>query len=257
HQGSTPLYWEDVVIGDQPAITMEGPVESNPAVAVPWGMGLGGNQTLKKYIMDPDVFKTLVRSGTDGIYRPANKEDYILSVPDEARTGFRFGEMGEMDAVLSGAPGASGDAPASGAPGGEGGGGGMGGGGMMNFSRRDYAIRHFIDWMGDSGWLYNIRWGGLYSRDMAARGGVVPAVNPEAHHWLEEAKVPEAVTAPLYPLGQGNGDSKFLIVRSYVYDKYVLNGEFFVELGWWIETMAGSNFGEGAATIRLPSKKAN
>jgi hypothetical protein len=28
---------------------------------MPWGMGLGGNRSLKKEIMDPETFKTLVR----------------------------------------------------------------------------------------------------------------------------------------------------------------------------------------------------
>jgi len=91
-----------------------------------------------------------------------------------------------------------------------------------------------------------------------ARGSVGPAANPDANHWLEDANVPSDIMTPLCPLCHGRGDSKFLLIRSYVYDdKYVEDGEFFVDLGWWIETIAGSNFGVGAATIRLPSKKAN
>jgi len=261
HQGATPLYWEDIKIGDQPTPTLEGPVDAAPAVAVPWGMGLGGNQTLKKYIMDPEIFKTLVRSKTDGIYRPAGKDDYILPVPAESQTGGKFGDMGAVDAVLSSAQqtegvvssGAEGDAAAYDASTA----GGGGGAGMMNFSQRDYAIRHLSDWMGDKGWLYNIRWGGLFSADMAARGNPHPAVNPRAMDFLQIDRVPKEVKdAKVYPaLG---GGSRFILIRSYVYDKYVKNGEFFVELVWWQERLggAGGSGMMGCATIKLPSKNA-
>ena len=44
------------------------------------------------------------------------------------------------------------------------------------------------------------------------------------------------------------------IVKSYVYDKYQENGNNFVELAWWIETIDGYIFEAGGATIKLPSK---
>jgi acyl dehydratase len=286
-RGAAPLYWEDVNIGDMPPMTLEGPAESAPAVAVPWGMGLGGNRSVKSFVLDPEKFKTMVRSEEDGIYRPADEDAYILPVPEEAQTGMAFGAMGEMDAVLSGVsedigPAARGGAPGGGMPeggaagrgmpeggmpegggrdggppGGEGGRGdgapgGGGGGGMMNFTRRDYAIRHIHDWIGDQGWLYNIRWGGLFSKDMYIPGEPSPAINPDAPSFLD--KVPENVLTRVNVLGDGRGDSKFMIVRSYVYDKYVKNGEGYVDIIWWIESIGGGNWGEGGATVKLPMK---
>jgi acyl dehydratase len=261
HQGATPLYWEDVKIGDQPAPTLEGPVDAAPTVAVPWGMGLGGNRTLKKDIMDPKIFKTLVRSKVDGIYRLANKDDYILPLPAESQTGGKFGDMGAVDAVLSSTQqtgqGASGNTAAKGAEAYDASTAGSGSaGGMMNFSQRDYAIRHLIDWMGDKGWLYNIRWGGLFSADMAARGNPHPAVNPRAMDFLQISKLPKKVKeAKVYPaLG---GGSRFILIRSYVYDKYVKDGEFFVDLIWWQERLGSGAAGMmGCATVKLPSKNA-
>jgi hypothetical protein len=265
HRGAEPLYWEDVKIGDQPTPTLEGPVDSAPTVAVPWGMGLGGNRTLKKDIMDPEIFKTLVRDETDGVYRPKNEDDYILPVPKEAQTGLKFGDMGAVDAQLGGsqqgAPGAAagGSAPAAatGQAGGTGSSRRTGGAGMMNFSQRDYAIRHLSDWMGDKGWLYNIRWGGLFSADMAKRGNPHPAVNPHAKDFLEFDRLPEEVkNAKVYP--SPGGGSKFILVRSYVFDKYVRDGEFFVDLIWWQERIGSAGTGMmGCATIKLPSKKAS
>lgn len=241
-QGATPLYWEDVNIGDQPAWTLEGPLDAGVSVAVPWGMGLGGNRSLKNEIMDPEIFKTLVRDEKDGIYRPADLSEYIPSVPAEARTGMAFGEMGEVDAQLGGSAGDTVEIA-------------YGGGGMMNFARRDMAVRHLNNWIGDHGWIYNIRWGGLYSRDMiaTAHGRPHPAPNPKAENFLEV--VPEEIldTSDESSIKA----SSFIIVKSYVYDKFVRDGEFFVDLAWWIESFPGGGlWGNGGATVKLPSKKA-
>jgi|GEM_PF-720091 len=242
-QGSTPLYWEDVKIGDQPTWTMEGPLDSGISVAVPWGMGLGGNRSLKKEIMDPETFKTLVRDEKDGIYRPADLTSYIPNVPDEARTGQAFGDMGAVDAQLGGDGTAEKKTTIA-----------YGGAGMMNFARRDLAIRHINDWIGDQGWLYNMRWGGLFSKNMIATayGKPHPAANPAAETFLD--KVPEGI---IKTSSSGVRAASFIIVKSYVYNKYVKNNEFYVDLIWWIEGFpSGSLWGNGGATVRLPSKQA-
>ncbi|MBN1626959.1 MAG: MaoC family dehydratase N-terminal domain-containing protein [Deltaproteobacteria bacterium] len=239
-QGVNPLYWEDVKIGDQPAWTLEGPLDSGITVAVPWGMGLGGNRSLKKEIMDTEIFKTLIRDEKDGIYRPADLREYIPAIPAEAGTGQAFGEMGAVDAQLGGS--ASDTVEIA-----------YGGGGMMNFARRDLAVRHLNNWIGYHGWIYNIRWGGLYSRDMiaTAHGRPHPASNPKAENFL--AKVPEDILNPSDTSSVKSGS--FIIVKSYVYDKFVLNGEFYVDLAWWIKTFPGGGlWGNGGATVRLPSK---
>lgn len=243
-QGETPLYWEDVNIGDQPAWSLEGPLDSGVSVAVPWGMGLGGNRSLKKEIMDPEIFKTLVRDENDGIYRPADLTSYIPTVPDEARTGQAFGDMGAVDAQLGGDGTAEKKTSIT-----------YGGAGMMNFARRDLAIRHINNWIGDHGWLCNMRWGGLFSKDMIATayGKPHPAANPEAETFLD--KVPEGIIKT--SASSGVRAASFIIVKSYVYNKYVKNNEFFVDLIWWIEGFpSGSLWGNGGATVRLPSKNA-
>ncbi len=45
------------------------------------------------------------------------------------------------------------------------------------------------------------------------------------------------------------------LVKSYVYDKYHCDGAFFAELAWWIETIDGDIWLEGAATVKLPSRR--
>ena len=124
----------------------------------------------------------------------------------------------------------------------------------MAFSRRDYAIRHLSDWMGDSGRLHSISWGALYTKDMVVPGEPGPVVNPETDTYRD--KVPKDLLKAPNVLGEGKGDNKFVIIRSYVHDKFVRDGEFFVELIWWIDTISGDNSGEGRATVKLPSRKA-
>lgn len=224
-QGAEPLYWEDVKIGDQPTWTLDGPIEESVSPMAPYGMGTGGSRTMKKEIMDSEIFKTMIRGEKDGIYRLPNREDYIPSVPDiEPRQrppmeGNGAGEDADTRSVL------------------------------INFMGRDIAIRHINNWMGDHGWLYNIRWSIMSPAAHADYGKEVP-VNPEAERFLE--KVPDMKERHVDAHGL-TGD--VAIVKSHVYDKYVRDGEFFVELAWWIETIDGYIYEEGGATVRLPSKK--
>jgi hypothetical protein len=105
--------------------------------------------------------------------------------------------------------------------------------------------------MGDHGWLYNIRWSIMDPRAHALYGKTVP-VNPEAERYLY--RVPQMKDK--YVTAHGlTGD--VAIVKSYVYDKYVRDGEFLVELVWWVETIEGDIWEEGGATVRLPSKRLN
>ncbi|OGO14745.1 MAG: hypothetical protein A2Z02_06910 [Chloroflexi bacterium RBG_16_48_7] len=46
------------------------------------------------------------------------------------------------------------------------------------------------------------------------------------------------------------------IVKSYVYDKCVRDGAFFVDLAWWVETIDGYIWENGGAAIRLQSRRA-
>jgi hypothetical protein len=47
------------------------------------------------------------------------------------------------------------------------------------------------------------------------------------------------------------------IVKSYVYDKYFKDGDYYVDLAWWVESIDGYIWEAGGATVKLPSKNAN
>jgi hypothetical protein len=120
---------------------------------------------------------------------------------------------------------------------------------LINFLGRDIALRHFNNWMGDHGWLHTIKWSMMPPEALAELGKAVPA-NPRAEDFLARVPAMRGRKALAHGL---TGD--LALVKSYVYDKYVRDGVFFVDLAWWIETITGDIWLAGAATVRLPSRK--
>jgi len=229
-QGAAPFYWEDVKVGDEPAWTLDGPIEESVSPVPPWGMGIGGSRTMKKEIMDPDIFETMIRGEDDGIYRLPNKEDYIPSTPGIAPKAKE--PMGDADIDTTDIHKKTDDRAV-----------------LINYMGRDFAIRHINNWMGDHGWLHNVRWSIMDPKAHALYGKNVP-VNSQAERFL--FRVPKMTGKHVNAHGL-TGD--VAIVKSYVYDKYVRDGDFLVELVWWIESIEGDIWEEGGATVMLPSKR--
>jgi hypothetical protein len=234
-RGSEVLCWEDVKIGDEPTWTVDGPVLESLAPTRPWGMGTGGSRTMKKEIMDPKIFKNMIRGEKDGIYRLPNREDYVPAIPDDPAT-VPMPPMRDDDSAAIDTADIHKQTESRAV--------------LINFLGRDLAVRHINNWMGDHGWIRNIRWGIMPTEAHAALGKNVP-VNPDADYFL--GKIPHMKGR--HALAHGlTGD--LALVKSYVYDKYFLDDEPLVELGWWIETIEGDIWLEGGATVRLPSKRA-
>ena len=233
-QGAAPLYWEDVKVGAQPQATVDGPVEVSAMPHLPYGMGVGGSRTLRKEIMDPGIFRTMVRSKTDGIYRLPNTADEIPAVPDGAG-------MPPLPASKDAAAIDTGDihkkVQARGV--------------MINFVGRDLAIHHIDEFMGDHGWLYQIRWGIMSPYTMKINGKPVQT-DPDDVNFLDEVPFMKGKHVDAHPL---TGD--LFIIKSYVADKFFRDGVGFVKLAWWIQTIDGYIIEAGDATVALPSRKAN
>ena len=229
-RGATPLYWEDVKIGDTPAWTLEGPIEESVSPVPPWGMGLGGSRTLKEEILDPETISGMIRGEQDGIYRLSNLADYIPSPPEWAY-GDRKGPppLGAIDTTQIHKKGAQ-RSP------------------LVNYMGRDLAIRHLQNWMGDHGWIQKIGWSIMDPRGHADLGYPVPA-NPKSRRYLE--KVPSLNGR--YPTTHGLTQD-IAIIKSYVHDKSIKGDKHFVDLIWWIETIDGDIWEEGGARIKLPSR---
>lgn len=230
-RGAAPLYWEDVRVGEEPAWTVDGPIDETVWPTAPYGMGTGGSRSLRREIMDPQIFKTMIRGEQDGIYRLPDATAHVPRPPAEAKPGASppasDGAIATVDIHKKGRSRAI----------------------LVNFMGRDIAIRHINNWMGDHGWLENIRWGIMPPQASAAHGKPAPA-NPDAQRFLD--KVPHLKGKDVSTHGM-TGD--LAIVKSYVYDKYFRDGAGFAELAWWIETIEGDIWLAGGATVKLPSQK--
>lgn len=79
-RGEEILYWEDVTVGDEPAWTVDGPVDHGPAPDDYYGMGANtGRCSYRKELMDPEQAKLLIRNERDGIYRAPGDTGYGVS----------------------------------------------------------------------------------------------------------------------------------------------------------------------------------
>lgn len=289
-QGATPLYWEDVEVGTYTTKTVDGPIMATVNPTQPYGMGTAGSRTLKKEIMDPEIFKTMHKD-ENGIWLTDNREDYIPSVPSTGTQGGRGGGAptgappagGQGGAPQGGAPagspppssgqgGAPGGAPAGvqGGPPGDAPAGGQEGAPtgdiniagihestagqravVFNFMGRDMAIRNINNWMGDKGWLYNIRWSIMAPSAMAAVGKTAVPVSSYSERYVQRVPILKEANKIVnaHPLSYD-----LAIVQAYVENKYEKDGEYFVDLVWWIESIDGYIWEEGGATVKLPSR---
>jgi hypothetical protein len=204
-------------------------------------MGAGGSGSLKKEIMDPETFKTMYQDA-NGIWLTKDSTVYIPPVPDQddkgrggappAPANVDANTVSDIDTADIHRNTATKRST------------------LINFMGRDIAIRNINNWMGDHGWLYNIRWSIMAPSAMKAVGKYVPE-SPIAERFVHRIPVlaAENRVVDAHPL---SGDA--LIVQAYIERKYVMNNEFYVDILWWDETLDGYIVEEGGATIRLPSR---
>jgi hypothetical protein len=240
-QGATPLYWEDVKEGDYTTKTVDGPIIASVTPTEPYGMGTGGSRTLKKEIMDPSIFKTMNKDA-NGIWLTADQSVYIPPVPGAKEdkgnappAAAPAADKGSQEKTADIHKAGTGSDPRA---------------VVFNFVGRDMAIRNINNWMGDKGWLYNIRWSIMAPSVMKAVGKTIP-VSPISERYIHRvpilAKANRVVNA--HPL---TGD--LCISQAYIEKKYEKDGKHFVDLVWWDETIDGYIFQEGGATVILPSR---
>jgi hypothetical protein len=234
-QGAAPLYWQDVKVGDEPVWTVDGPIMESILPTKPYGMGAGGSRTMRKEIMDPAIFKTMTKDEATGIYLLPNKADYIPAVPDQKpNEGPGTGAMmpGGVDTKDIHKQTESRAA-------------------LINYFGRDVAIRNIDNWMGDHGTITDIRWGIMEAETHAAYGKTVPK-SPFSEDFLSHVPSMKGKHISAHGL-----TTDLAIVKSYVYNKYVQDGEFYVDLAWWVESIDGYIWEAGGVTVKLPSKNAN
>ncbi len=234
-QGATPLTWDEVQVGSAPQPTLDGPILASVSPVPPWGMGSGGSRTLKREILDDASRASLIRGAKDGIWRSRERSGYVPAKPPQP-AGYAGGPPPDSGAIVTTDIHQDGEQRSP----------------LVNYMGRDLALRHLNNWMGDAGWLHNIRWSIMDPRGHAAMGKPVPA-NPRAVHYLDQL-------APWLPEMKGRYVSAHgltqdvALVQSRVVAKAIVDGQPLVDLVWWIETLDGQIWEEGGATLRLPRK---
>jgi hypothetical protein len=222
-----------VKIGDQPTWTVDGPILQSINPVKPYGMGTGGSRTMKKEIMDPAIFKIMIRDPQTGIYALPNKADYIPAVPDQDKE--KGGGMMDTGSVDTKDIHKQTESRAA----------------LINFFGRDVAIRSIHNWMGDRSVITNIRWGIMESETHAMWGKIVPK-SPYSEDFLSHVPFMKGKHVSAHGL-----TTDLAITKSYVYNKYVKDGDYLVDVAWWVESIDGYIWEAGGVTVKLPSKNVN
>lgn len=121
------------------------------------------------------------------------------------------------------------------------------GAGGANFNTRDVAIRHITDWCGDHGWLKSISWCAILIPE-----AMIPSwpMNPKRVSFIS----PDAYPGKKSNITDKNRKYDCTRVRSWVTKKYYEDGEYLVELAWFVEDFNGNPDMPGSAIVRLPSR---
>lgn len=226
-RGAKPLRWEDVNVGDHPQWTIDGPIEASVSPVAPWGQGVGGSRTVKREILDPASFATMVRGTKDGIWRLRDRKDYVPTppaVPDAPATA-ATAAIDTRDIHKEGVERAI----------------------LINYMGRDYAIRHLLNWAGDTAKVENIKWTIMGPKALAGLGLSTPA-HPNDERFLD--RVPSMRGRAVTAHGM---TTDIALVKSEVVGKQLRNGRHYVDVVWWIEAIDGAIWEEGMATVELPS----
>ena len=225
-RGDEILYWEDVNVGDMPNVTLDGPIHTSSQPTPPYGMAVNGSRTMKE-LADPAVRAKMTRDPRFGCYIPEDMKQWNPEVPpyDDPRKN-----MGPPPGMGKPDPNPKRSI-------------------FINFMGRDFATRHINNWMGTHGWIQNIRWGIM--THPVEQGFDFPK-NTAVREMIEKIPCMQGKKCNTHGL-----QYDVMKIHSQVYDKYEKDGEYFVELGWWITTLNDEEiYEEGGATIKLPSKNA-
>jgi len=224
-RGAKVLYWEDVKIGDEPTPTVTGPVLAESETEIIFSIPQWATDT-RANVLNPKTFANMVKN-KQGIYV---LPEYLVKKPKSL--------VGSLPGMMNSPPElANRDGRSL----------------IQNSLATKWAVGMLCNWMGDAGWLQKIGW-----NIMSSPPGYDESVIP--HHKKKPAlfeKFPYLEKVPYMKDKRADChgmEGDISINKAYVFNKYAKDGEFFVDLAWWCETMDKYLIGEGFATIKLPKK---
>lgn len=230
-RGAEPLYWDDVRIGDEPTPTAVGPiisdVETDMLFAIP-----AFCTDIRKNVLNPVTRSSMVRN-QQGIYV---MPEYLHKKPAPQP----FSGAGKDTRLVSTPEIANRDGRAT----------------LQNAVCGKCATGMLTNWMGDRGWLERIGWD-IMAKPPGYPESVIPSITKlmmpalfDKYPYMERVPSMREKRAICHPL---EGD--LIVSRAYVTDKYEKNGDYFVDLTWWSQTIDEKALvEEGFATVKLPKR---
>ena len=224
-QGSQPLYFEDVAVGNTPAPTVEGPVTTPEKSPLSNGPSMSDRYVKKHWGEDKAGW---VRDEF-GIWRvPAEETREIESKKRPGGPPPRKPKPGEDENRIDNSP------PAI-----------RGRASFENYTGRDAAIQAIYNWMGEHGRLTALSW--CIGSEPMMDTHSIPAHPNRVSSFLKVPGMEDRFT-------DVHGEAGDLIIsRIYVTGKNEETST--VELTWWTETIEGQIFTEGTAEVKLPKKQ--
>ena len=229
-RGATPLYWDDVKIGDEPIPTAVGPVVTDEEIDMLFSVPQWSIDT-KKSVLDPSTLAKMVKN-KQGIYiLPEHLQKKPATGP--------FAGAGKDTRLVKTAEIANRDGRAV----------------LQNSVCAKFAAGMLYNWMGDAGWLQRIGWD-IMARIPGYDESVIPSIRKEMMPALFD-KFPYMEKVPSMKdkrPGWHALEGDLIISRAYVTGKYESKGEHFVDLTWWCHTFDDYVIEEGFATVKLPKR---
>jgi acyl dehydratase len=222
------LYWDDVMVGEELTPHAYGPMlveeETDMLYSIPqWA------SDIKRDMLDPAAFAKMVKN-SQGIWVP---KKYVEKRPAAGPLQAGGGDP-EVLPELSNRDGR---------------------GTVQNAVIPKFAAGMLYNWMGEAGWLQRIGWDIMELPPGYPRADIpeIPmALRPalfDKYPYMEKVPRMRGCRAAWHAL---EGD--LIITHAYVADKYSKDGEYFVDLVWWAETLDNYLVEEGFATVKLPKK---
>lgn len=197
-----------------PHVTLDGPIHTSVTPTAPFGMAVGGSRTMRELAISEERGK-MRRDPDTGLYFPKDMRQWNPEVPSYGGTLPQPAASAKREVFI-------------------------------NYLGRDFAIRHINNWMGNHGWIENIRWGIM--TDPVEQGLHFPP-NPYAMDLIAPIPALRGKKATTHGL-----QFDVVKIQAQVCDKYERDGAGIVELGFWITTIDDEIYEEGGATIRLPRR---
>lgn len=126
---------------------------------------------------------------------------------------------------------------------------------IQNIVLAKFAAAMLLNWMGDEGWLRRMGWVIVprphyygYEDIAELSKWVMPALFGK-YSFLDNVPYMKGCNAIWHAL-----ENDLIITRAYVFDKYKKDGEYFVDLGWWCQTLDKYLVQSGYAVVKLPKK---